>query len=407
MAGISVDVKPEIINWILHTIQPENVAGSAIELLHKWKTGEKVPTFNQIKDMSKKTNVPFGYFFLDKPPVEKCPIVEYRTIDSTMAAEPSRNLVDTVDLMTDIQEWMVEYAVENGQEELEYVGSVTEETDVRFAADNIRKRLDMDVDWYAHMQNAGESFRHVKRKMESIHVLVMMSGIVGNNTRRKLSIDEFRAFTLVSKYAPLIFINSCDSDNGKLFSILHELAHVWVGENSFYNAPAGVNSGKRKVERFCNAVAAEILVPSEIFLEKWKSSNDEISDKIEKIAKNFRCSRFVVARKALEHGKISQEVYERMVREYTRKFEEWQKEQKEKRESGGSYYRNLASKLDRNFILALARSAAEGRTQYAEIYRLTNTNRKTFGKLLEGIGWTLPGCDGYINLASGLSGVIL
>lgn len=176
---------------------------------------------------------------------------------------------------------------------------------------------------------------------------------------------------------------------------------MWVGENSFYNAPAGVNSGKRKVERFCNAVAAEILVPSGIFLEKWKSSNDEISDKIERIAKNFRCSRFVVARKALEHGKISQEVYERMVREYTRKFEEWQKEQKEKRESGGSYYRNLASKLDRNFVLALARSAAEGRTQYAEIYRLTNTNRKTFGKLLEGIGWTSPGCDGYINLASG------
>lgn len=386
MAGVSVNVKPEIISWILHTIQPESIAGSAIELLHKWKTGEKIPTFNQVEDMSKKTNIPFGYFFLDNPPVEECPIVEYRAIESAMAAEPSRNLVDTVDSMTDIQEWMAEYVIENGQEKLDYVGSIIEKTDILSAAKDIRKRLDIDIDWYTHMKNAGESFRFLKRKAESIHVLIMISGIVGNNTRRKLSIDEFRAFTLVDKYAPLIFINSCDSDNGKLFSILHELVHVWVGENSFYNAPVGVNSEKYGVEKFCNAVAAEILVPSERFLEKWKGSHDEISDKIEKIAKDFRCSRFVVARKALENRRISREVYEQVVRELTRNFREWQEGQKEKRESGGSYYRNLASKMDRNFVEALARSASEGRTQYAEVYRLTNTNRKTFGKLLEEIG---------------------
>lgn len=125
MAGVSIHVKPEIINWILQSLQFENVASSAIELLHKWQSGEKTPTFNQVEDMSKKTNIPFGYFFLDKPPVEECPIVEYRTIDSARIAEPSRNLVDTVDQMTDIQEWMVEYVVENGQEELEYVGNNT------------------------------------------------------------------------------------------------------------------------------------------------------------------------------------------------------------------------------------------------------------------------------------------
>lgn len=386
MAGVGVHVKPEIITWILQSLQLENVASSAIELLHKWQSGEKTPTFNQVEDISKKTNIPFGYFFLDKPPVEECPIVEYRTIDSAKIAEPSRNLVDTVDQMTDIQEWMAEYVVENGQEELGYVGSAAGKTQVVSVAEDIRKTLDIQVDWYSDKQNAGDSFRFLKGRIENIHVLVMMSGIVGNNTRRKLNVEEFRAFTLVSKYAPLIFINSCDSDSGKLFSILHELAHVWVGENSFYNATIHADIENREVEKFCNAVAAELLVPTKSFLEKWQSDHDDILDKIEKIAKSFRCSRFVVARKALDYGKISQEIYEQTVKELTNQFKEWQERQKESKGTGGDYYRNLASKIDRNFVTALARSASEGRTQYTEIYRLTNTNRKTFGRLLETVG---------------------
>lgn len=386
MAGVSVYIKPEIINWILQSVQFENIANSAIELLRKWQSGEKTPTFNQVEDISKKINIPFGYFFLDKPPVEECPIVEYRTIDSVRFAEPSRNLVDTVDLMTDIQEWMVEYVVENGQEELEYVGSAAGKTHVLSIAEDIRKKLDIQMDWYSDRRNAGESIRFLKRRMENIHILVMMSGIVGNNTHRKLDVEEFRAFTLISKYAPLIFINSCDSDNGKLFSLLHELAHVWIGENSFYNAPINADTESRGVEKVCNAVAAEILVPTESFLEKWMSNHDEILDKIEKIAKSFRCSRFVVARKALDHGKISQNAYEKIVKELLNQFKEWQESQKENKGTGGDYYRNLASKIDRNFVTALARSASEGRTQYAEIYRLTNTNRKTFERLLKEVG---------------------
>lgn len=386
MAGASVHVKPEIINWILQTIQFENIAGSAIDLLYQWQSGEKTPTFNQVEDMSKKTNIPFGYFFLDKPPTEECPIVEYRTVDSAMIAEPSRNLMDTVDLMTDIQEWMVEYAVENGQEELKYVGSAAGATDVISVAGDIRKKLNIQVDWYSDRQNAKESLRFLKRKIENLHVLIMMSGIVGNNTRRKLSVDEFRAFTLVNKYAPLIFINSCDSDNGKLFSILHELAHVWVGENSFYNAPIHADLENRQVEKFCNAVAAEILIPTQIFLQKWDSNQDKILDKLEKIAKTFRCSRFVVVRKALDCGKITQKAYEQIVVELTDRFREWQEGQKENKRTGGDYYRNLASKIDRNFVAALARSVSEGKIQYTEAYRLTNTNRKTFERLLKEIG---------------------
>lgn len=386
MAGINVNVKPEIITWILRTIQLENIAASAVDLLYKWQTGEKTPTFNQIEEMSRKINIPFGYFFLDQPPTEKCSIVEYRTVDSAVVAEPSRNLIDTVDLMTDIQEWMAEYAVENGQERLDYVGCAAGLTDMQAVVQDIRKKLNITVDWYADRTNAGDAFRFLKGRIEDIRVLVMMSGIVGNNTRRKLNIDEFRAFTLTDAYAPLIFINSCDSETGKLFSIIHELVHIWVGKNNFYNVQTCIESTEHGVEKFCNSVAAEILVPAELFVEKWETGTDENLDKIEKVSKDFRCSRFVVARKALDTGKISRKTYGQIVTELNRRFKEWQNKQKGTRNSGGDYYRTLASKIDKNVVKALASSAAEGKIQYTEVYRLTNTNRKTFKKLSEKIG---------------------
>lgn len=386
MAGISVTIKPEIISWILQTIQFNSVANSAIELLHKWKNGEKTPTFNQIEDISKKTNIPFGYFFLDKPPIEECPIVDYRTVESTSIPEPSRNLLETLDLMTDIQDWMANYVVENGQDELAYVGSMSVKSTVDTIVHDIRKKLNLKTDWYNENSSAADSFRYLKGILENIGIIVMMNGIVGNNTRRKLDVEEFRAFTLVNKYVPLIFINTCDSDAGKLFSLVHEMAHVWVGINSFYNDQISVGMDENETEKICNAVAAEILVPTDMFVRAWKNEEGTDIEKIDVLARKFKCSKYVIARRALDLNKISKKRYGEMVAILMEQYQKWKETQSEKRSSGGDYYRTLGSRLDHRLVVALGNSAKEGRTQYTEVYRLTNTNRKTFSKLLCDIG---------------------
>ncbi|MDO5575182.1 MAG: ImmA/IrrE family metallo-endopeptidase [bacterium] len=386
MAGMSVTIKPEIISWILQTIQFNNAASSAIELLGKWQNGEKTPTFNQVEDVSKMMNIPFGYFFLDKPPVEECPIVDYRTIKSMSIPGPSRNLLETLDLMTDIQEWMVNYVIENGQDELFYVGSASVSKDVDAIVEDIRKVLHLEKDWYKNSATAADSFRFLKGLMEEIGVLVMMNGIVGNNTRRKLSVEEFRAFTLVNKYVPLIFINTCDSDAGKLFSLLHELAHVWVGVNSFYNEQISAGTNESDMEQLCNAVAAEILVPRDLFLQAWEKAAGTDLEVVEALSKYFKCSRYVIVRKALDLKKITKKRYGEVVTILMEQYRKWKESQNENKSSGGDYYKTLGSRLDHRLVVALANSAKEGRTQYTEVYRLTNTNRKTFSKLLCDIG---------------------
>lgn len=118
----------------------------------------------------------------------------------------------------------------------------------------------------------------------------MMNGIVGSNTHRSLDINEFRAFTMIDKYAPLIFINANDSSNGRLFSLAHEMTHIWLGVNSFCNDYQHPISGISSLEVLCNAVAAELLVPIEMFNISWRE------DKTDDIEENIRCGTTVVFR---------------------------------------------------------------------------------------------------------------
>lgn len=90
----------------------------------------------------------------------------------------------------------------------------------------------------------------------------MRSGIVGNNTHRPLDVAEFRGFAISHPLAPLVFINSADAPAARLFTLMHELAHIWVGSSGISNASPG---NARREEVFCNAVAGEFLAPHDVF----------------------------------------------------------------------------------------------------------------------------------------------
>lgn len=389
MAGLTVKIESNIIDWLMQKIEGENLSSSIFEILNQWKSGEKKPTFNQVKELSKKTNIPLGYFFLETPPIEECKVVEYRTVDSLNAQNLSRNLIDTVDHMLNIQEWMRNYLIENGYGQLEFVGLSDGLDEPMIIANSIRKILGLDIEWYKESKSIDESYKRLRSILEKSGILVMMNGIVGSNTHRPLNIREFRAFTLIDNYAPLIFINTNDTDGGKVFSLLHEVAHIWLGVNDFYNDQYGIATKVNATEKICNAVAAEILAPYDIFIKLWNQSNVEYVKKIEEIAKIFKCSRSVVARRALDIKFITNVQYGRIIEECIAQYEIWIEGKKIKKSSGGNYYSTMASRIDPRFMNALANSAREGRTQYTEVYRLTNTNRTTFDKLINRGGGAL------------------
>ncbi|MDI6619350.1 MAG: ImmA/IrrE family metallo-endopeptidase [Clostridiales bacterium] len=381
---ITVNIAPEVMNWVMQRVEVEKISMPLFNNIQQWKTGNKKPTFNQVEKLSKATNIPLGYFFLKNPPKEDLPILKCRTIDSLKSQNPSRNLIDTVHSMENIQEWMRNYLIASDSTKLDFIGSQKCNKSAHKIAATMHEYLGLAVDWFTHEQNVWESFKEIRTRAQSLGVIVMMNGIVENNTRRKLEIDEFRAFTLIDDYVPLIFINSNDSKNGKLFSLVHEMAHIWLGINNFFNDRYSMASNVSDTETLCNAIAGEFLVPQSLFTQKWKeqSEKNNIEKKISSLAYYFKCGMTVIARKALINTYIGKEEYNKLVQEAVIHFNE-NKNKSKNNETGGNYYNAMITKIDNRFLNALANSVQEGKTLYSDAFRLTNTNRNTFKALVE------------------------
>ncbi len=378
MSTVRVKVNPEIYYWVKNQVNIEMLKTCMKENFKKWIEGEKDPTFKQIQDFSKATHIPLGYFFLDKPPIEKNELIEFRTIDSLELERPSRDLIDTIHEMENIQEWMKDYLIKNSNDAVDFIASADLSDDINKTVNSIREKLHLQVDWYKDSKNSDESFKLIRRKLEDVGIIVMTNGIVGANTKRKLNINEFRAFTLIDEYAPLIFINATDSANGKLFSLLHELAHIWYGKNSLFNDKYGINNPK-KIEANCNAIAAEIILPNDIFVKSWNKNQFEIiGDRMQGISRKFHCSMIVVARRALDNRFINKNEYQNTVELVKNLYIE-----NKRTGSGGDYYKTLLSRLDHRVLFALNDSAYAGDTAFTDVYRLTNTNRRTFDTLID------------------------
>ena len=374
----AIEVSKNILNWISQSLQ---LSDDSLCTLAQWESGEKKPTFNQLEKFSKKIRIPIGYFFLNTPPTESLEILEFRTIDSVSVQSPSRELKDTVRQMENIQEWMKDYIKTSRGNKLSFVGSLNKNDSVQNIANNVRSVLSLPINWFEKSQNIISSFKTIKTAISSMGIIVMMNGIVGANTRRKLNVEEFRAFALVDDFVPLIFINSSDSKSAMLFSLLHEFVHIGIGESSFFNAGYCNTNYINPNEIFCNAVAAEVLVPISTFQSKWSEKNNDIDilDKINNLASYYKCSQVVIARRALDNQLISIDDYNVVVNQAK------QGNKKKLQSGGGDYYKTNATRIDHKFLLSLDASLREGKTLFTDAFRLTNTNRSTFETLVREI----------------------
>jgi Zn-dependent peptidase ImmA (M78 family) len=204
----------------------------------------------------------------------------------------------------------------------------------------------------------------------------LKNSVVGNNSSRPLDINEFRAFALIDEYAPLIFINSKDSLTGQVFSLVHEFVHICLGIDSLYNVGQDGFPSANPVESFCNRVTAEVLIPVDLFGEKWIENTGDQKTKFSALSGYFKCSQLAIARRALDLGFIKPEEY--IYASRTAKMVSGK--QKSPRVPSDKL---KASRIDHNFIIALYSSVREGKTLYTDAYRLTDTNRVTFDGLVK------------------------
>ena len=379
--SVSVEISPAVLAWVGQQISAKNDT-KITSLLSRWMNKEEKPNTKTIRRVSQATHIPFGYFFLKYPPQEECDLIHCRTINSTSIKPQSRDFIDIYNSMLNVQNWMADYNRETlGLEPLSFVGRYNENNSPMEIAIDIRHELELSEDFFTREKSSESCFNHLRKRISESGILVMKNAVVGSNTHRKLDIKEFRAFTIINNYAPLIFINGNDTKTGKLFSLAHELAHIWIGSNNLFN-DMYFNLHVSKSEQICNAVAAEILVPISIFKCKWTELNVNSVAKISILADVFHCSKLVIARRALDLKFINQKTYADIQSQTRTQFETSPPDSKSKF-GGGSFYNTLKSNWDKNFILALDYSTKAGNTPYLDAYRLTGFKSNTFQNLVE------------------------
>jgi len=327
-------------------------------------------------------HVPVGYLFLSQPPEEPAPIPDFRTFDGQEVRRPSSNLLDTIYACQERQSWYRDFVRIARQPDLPFVGSALIETPPKVIATEIRETFGFDLKARRDCLNWIDAFRLFIRQIDEAGVLVMVSGVVGSNNRRCINPAEFRGFALSDPLAPLIFVNGADTKAAQLFTLAHELAHLWLGTTALSNLTAAPRFGFRREEVWCNAVAAELLVP----LAELRASlqdGEAIPDALSRLARMFKVSTLVILRRLVDTNWIDRAYFDIA---WTAEIKHLSQRSKQGG-SSGDFYRTTLARVSRRFVQALVVSTLEGQTLYRDAFRMLGISKtETFNNLGREVG---------------------
>jgi Zn-dependent peptidase ImmA (M78 family) len=374
---VRVEVKGEMLRWARERSGlTSDVLLPRFPKLKAWEVGKLQPTLKQLEDYARATFTPVGFLFLPVPPEESVPIPDFRTMGGKPISRPSPNLLDMIYACQQRQDWFRDHARTTRLDRLEFVGSATIEGSVEKTASDIRHALGFDIGARAKCPTWADALRLFIAQADQLGVLVMCSGIVMNNTHRRLDPEEFRGFALADDLAPLVFINGADSKSAQMFTLAHELAHIWLGATALSDATVATRVGN-PVERWCNRVAAELLAPLDA-VRNALHGNEQIDVTVTRLARQFKVSSLVVLQRLRDVGHLTWDEFDAAYNAELLRLAKLPKPEG----GGGDFYATAAVRYSRRFTRALFESTSEGRTLYRDALRLLGISKtETFNEL--------------------------
>lgn len=360
-----VAVTQSVLAWALQ--RADRSYEEAVEKFPKlgdWLSGEAMPRLRELEKFASFTHVSLGALVMPEPPDEALPIADMRTRESMVIERPSGNLLDTIDRYQQFQDWYHDYAREQGAQKLPFLGSVSTQDNPHMVAHRVRELLLLDR---VNATSPDQWRRDIVKALEDVGVLVMMSGIVGNNTHRPLSTDEFRGFCLYDVLAPLIFVNLAGESYGaQNFTLVHEFAHLLAGHSALSGGDHLL--GGTSEEAWCNRVAALALLPDDA-LAAFDAAQSVQDYRV--AARRFGVSAEVALHRLYGARRIDEERYGALLEAVRADYGS------EKRHTGGgNYYNTLTTRLGRPLATAIITSTLEGRMGFTEGFRMIGSHKR-------------------------------
>ncbi len=366
-----VPVNPELLSWARERAGLDSLAlTNRFPKLPDWENRTQLPTLRQLEEFARAVHVPIGFLFLPAPPNEALPIPDFRTLPERTITRPSPNLLDTIYLCQQRQDWYIEFSRMHGLPRVDFIGTATTDNEPVAVAVAMRAALALSAADREHLPTWADALRQLNGKAEEAGVLIMASSIVGSNSHRKLDVEEFRGFALADDLAPVVFINAADSKAAQMFTLVHELAHLWLGASGISDPSAGYVPDQA-IERWCNAVAAEVLVPQAELQRRYRA-HMPVAEEIQHLARVFKVSTLVALRRLFDAGFIDRRTFWQSYRDELARIRALDRGET----GGGNFYRTLGARTGKRFARAVLSSTLEGQTLFQDAFRMLGV-RKT------------------------------
>lgn len=390
-------INPEILAWARETagLSPDDAARkvgirdtrvrAATDRLHALESGIEEPSRALLTKMAKQYRRPLLAFYLSNPPARGDRGQDFRTLPE--ARDPSADaLVDALVRDVRARQQMVQSALEDDDvAPLSFVGSRTMADGVQVVANDIQRTIAFDATNFHQRRSPEDAFSALREAVERVGIFVLLIGNLGSH-HTTMEPDVFRGFALADPIAPFVVVNDQDAKAAWSFTLLHEVVHLWLGQTGI--SGGGFAAG---LERFCNEVASEILLPAEVlrrFALRPESSLEELVDAISQFARPLNLSYSMVAYRLFGAGLISRELWERSrahFRELWRRERSRARDQaRENNESGPNYYIVRRHRLGKALISFVRQQMDEGDLTPSKAAKILGVKARNVVPLVKG-----------------------
>ena len=292
------------------------------ERLESWERGIERPTLGKLRKVADIYKRPTAIFYLPEPPETPAPPHDFRSLDEPTGKYPPALLLE-IRKARYRREIALDLLDQLGEESIPFELRVTTRDDPDAVAAGIRDMLRISIKDQFAWKDEYEALRAWRSAVEELGVLVFHTS---SNRWHKIEVRKMRGLSIVEEKLPVILINSSDTPNGRIFTLIHEFVHLLLHNGGVcdlrdYDHPA---SNERRVEAFCNRVSGAALVPADHLLDQKivleKEGEVWMDAELGKLSRRFRVSREVILRRLLTLGRTAQRFYEEKRKQFLEEY---------------------------------------------------------------------------------------
>jgi Zn-dependent peptidase ImmA (M78 family)/transcriptional regulator with XRE-family HTH domain len=344
-------ITPNVLKWARESARMTEKTAAAkvsvtVERFKEWEEGISQPTIRQAQTLAKAYKRPFALLFLPEIPRDFQTLQDFRKPGSKALTTSSIFIIREIQQK---QAWISDVYSENQEDKLSFVGRFSLKDNPHKVAQDILTTLNINPASY----KSDSPIKEWIDAAETNGIFISRTSFI--HSRLKLDSEELQGFAIADPYAPFVFVNSEDWNAPQLFTLVHELAHIWIAETGISNEVEPDIKHKDKfhpVELFCNEVVANALMPKDMVLS-FDTASFQTSKDVFKAAKSLGVSSFALLVRALNLNLISPQSYQKLRKQadidyadYLRREAEKKARLKEKDKPGGPNYFLL--QLNRN-----------------------------------------------------------